>query len=117
VKRLVLALVLALGVAPALAGAGAVPGPVSRSYSVQGFHNVAYKVTFAAGASATIRVTGDGDTQLSLVVFDANGRRVASDTRANDVLSVRFTPARAQSYQIRVYNKGGVPNRFSLKTN
>jgi hypothetical protein len=117
VKRLLLALVLALGVAPAFAGAGAVPGPVSRSHSVQGFHNVAYKVTFAAGAPATIRVTGDGDTRLSLVVFDANGRRVTSDTRANDVLSVRFTPARQQTYQVRVYNKGGVPNRFSLKTN
>jgi hypothetical protein len=117
VKRLLLACVLALGVAPALAEAGAVPKPASRSRSVQGFHNVTYKITFAAGAPATIRVAGDGDTRMALVVFDAGGRRVAADTRANDVLTVRFTPARQGTYQVRVINRGGVPNRFSLKTN
>jgi len=117
VKRLLLAVVLALGVSPAFAAAGAAPSPASRSTSVQGFHNVTYKITFAAGAPAVIRVTGDGDTQLALVVYDAAGKRVAADSRLNDVLIVRFTPAARGTYQVRVINRGGVPNRFSLKTN
>jgi hypothetical protein len=117
VKRLLLALVLALGVAPAFAEAGAAPGPASRSTSVQGFHSVSYKITFAAGAPAVIRVTGDGDTQLALVVYDAAGKRVTADTRLNDVLTVRFTPAARGTYQVRIVNRGGVPNRFVLKTN
>ena len=116
-KNVLLATVLALGVAPAFIEAGAVPRAASRSYSVQGFHNVSYKFTFAANAPATITVTGDGDTQLSIVVFDSTGRRVTADTRPNDVLTVRFTPARAGAYQVRITNHGGVPNRFSLKTN
>lgn len=115
--RLLISCALALGMAPAFAGAGATPSAVSRTGAVQGFRSVTYKINFAAGAPATIRVTGDGDTRLSLTVLDAAGKRVAADTRANDVLSVRFTPRAPGAYQVRVSNHGGVPNRFSLRTN
>jgi hypothetical protein len=97
--------------------AGAVPKPTNTTYTVQGFYNVTYKITFAAKAQAVISVQGDGDTQLSLVILDSTGKRVAVDTRANDVLIVRFTPAKAGVYQVRIINHGGVPNRFALRTN
>ncbi len=101
---------------PVLAGAS--NGPYRRRVTVQGFQSATLRVAFQPGRSATVVVEGDGDTPLAVIVLDARGRRVAADSRNPDRPSVRFTPGAGQGpYQIKVLNRGGVPNRVSVRTN
>jgi hypothetical protein len=99
---------------PLPAHAGRALGPMRAVRTVQGFHTMTFKVRFTPGQPATVTVQGDGDTPLSLVVLDAQGRRVAGDTRPGDRFQLRWTPTSPELYQIKVSNRGGVPNRFRL---
>jgi len=100
---------------PTLAGASR--GPYRRTASIHGFHTLTLRVSFQPGRSALVQVQGDGDSPLSLSVLDARGRRVAGDSRNPDRPSVRFTPTEQGPYQIKVTNRGGVPNRVVVRTN
>ncbi len=97
--------------------AGSVDGARKRVGTVQGFKVQTYKLAFNPGEPAIVRVQGDGDTELSLVILDPKGKRVAADSNSSDKLSVRWTPKNSEPYQIKIYNRGGVPNRFLLRTN
>jgi hypothetical protein len=99
------------------AEAGASKGSIKRVATVQGFYSITYKVAFKPGKPAVVLVQGDGDTALSLVILDPQGKRVTSDSKNGDKPSVRWTPTTDEPYQIKIYNRGGVPNRFLLRTN
>jgi hypothetical protein len=98
------------------AAAGAPGGPVRRVSTVQGFHVRTFRLAFTPGTPAVVAVQGDGDTALSLVVLDALGRRVTA-ARSGDSPAARWAATDAGPYQVKVYNRGGVPNRFLLRTN
>ena len=115
-RRAVVAGLLALCLAgPSLAGPA--KGPVRLVGLVQGFQSVSAKLTFQPGQPAVVKIEGDGDTALALVILDARGRRVAADTRKADQLTVRWTPRSREPYSIVVVNRGGVPNRFVMRSN
>ncbi len=97
--------------------AGAEKGPLKRVSTVQGFSTVTFKVSFKPGERAVVVVQGDGDTTLAVVILDNEGRRVAASTKNVDRHLLRWTPDSEERYQIKVYNRGGVPNRFQLRTN
>jgi hypothetical protein len=97
--------------------AGAARGPVRRTLTVQGFHTMTLRLSFQPGQAAVVDVQGDGDSPLVVLVLDAQGRRVALDRRNPDRLNVRWTATSGAAYQIKVVNRGGVPNRFALRTN
>jgi hypothetical protein len=115
-RTTVAAALLALAAAAPIQ-AGAAPKAVRHTGTVQGFHTMTFKVRFQAGQPAVVVVQGDGDTPLALVVLDAHGKRVAADAVNVDRPAVRWTPASAEPYQVKVVNRGGVPNRFLLRTN
>jgi hypothetical protein len=110
-----LAGVLLVGLAGAVE-AGAANGSQQRSFTVQAFKGVGYKIAFTPGKAAVVTVQGDGDTDLALVIYDAKGKRVTA-TKTGERPSIRWTPTTTEPYQIRIYNRGGVPNRFTLQTN
>jgi hypothetical protein len=115
-RRAVVAGLLALCLAgPSLAGA--TKGPVRVGGLVQGFQGVKTKLSFKPGQQAVVTVEGDGDSPLALVVLDARGRRVVADTRNTDRLTVRWAPRGREPYVIAVINRGGVPNRFVMRSN
>jgi hypothetical protein len=97
--------------------AGAADGPLKRVSTVQSFSSRTYKVAFVPGKKAVVQVQGDGDTMLALVVLDHEGRRIAVSSKNEDKHTLRWMPATREPYQIKVYNRGGVPNRFRLRTN
>jgi hypothetical protein len=97
--------------------AGANNGPFRKTVTVQGFQSYTIRVSFQAGKPAQVQVEGDGDTPLSLVILDAQNRRVASDSRDPDRPSVRFTPTSQGTYKIKIINRGGVPNQVVVRTN
>jgi hypothetical protein len=99
------------------AQAGASNGPMKRVATVQSFSSVTFKVAFAPGEKAVVLVQGDGDTTLALVVLDQQGKRIAVSTKKEDKHVLRWTPTGNETYRIKVYNRGGVPNRFRLRTN
>ena len=99
------------------AGAGPVRGAVNVTRTVQGFRALVFKTGFHPGQPAVVVVHGDGDTNLDLYVYDSQRRLVAKDTGPTDRCRVSWTPQGDEPYTIRVVNRGGVPNRFRLRTN
>jgi hypothetical protein len=99
------------------AEAGRVKGPASKVFLVQGFRSLTLKVKFKPNEPASIQVIGDGDAPLAVVILGPDGKRVTADTRNTDSFVLRWNAQAAQSYQVKVYNRGGVPVRFRLSSN
>ena len=96
---------------------GNINGP-SRDYSsVNGNSYVDYTASFVANELAEILVSGDGDTDLDLYVYDSNGNLIGKDTDYSDDCYVRWVPAWTGRYTIRIVNRGPVYNRFVILTN
>lgn len=96
---------------------GNINGP-SRDYAaVNGNSYMDYTASFIANELAEVLVSGDGDTDLDLYVYDSNGNLIAQDTDYSDDCYVRWVPAWTGRYTIRIVNRGPVYNRFVILTN
>ncbi len=96
---------------------GNINGP-SRDYAaVNGKSYMDYTASFVANQLAEVLVSGDGDTDLDLYVYDSNGNLIASDTDYSDDCYVRWVPAWTGRYTVRIVNRGPVYNRFVILTN
>jgi hypothetical protein len=116
-KRALLVAMACLMASGSATYAGRVGGPgvdhdVADAYSVVRYHDVFY-----GGQRATIRVCGDGDTDLDLFVYDEHGHLIASDTDSSDYCVVTFVPRWSGRFEIVVKNLGHVYNRFTIETN
>ena len=96
---------------------GAVNGPKYSSDVVRAKSTDTYNVSFVKGYLAEVALSGDGDTDLDLYVYDSNGNLIASDTDYTDDCYVNWIPAWTGRYTIKVVNRGGVANRYVLVTN
>jgi len=74
-------------------------------------------IIFRGGEIAEIAISGDGDTDLDLYVYDENGNLVGSDTDYTDDCYVSFRPRWTGSFKVVVKNLGNVYNRYILMTN
>jgi hypothetical protein len=68
-----------------------------------------------AGVPATIFVTGDGDTDLDVFLYDENGNLIDSDTDLTDRCIVGVTPRWSGSFTLRVQNLGPIANVYSIR--
>jgi hypothetical protein len=75
------------------------------------------KVSFRGGETAVVGVSGDGDTDLDLYIYDENGNVVASSTAAGDDEIVRWRPRWTGEFAIKVMNRGTTANRYTLMIN
>lgn len=96
---------------------GAVGGPKGQKDRVFGKDVNSYQVKFWAGELAEVCVSGDGDTDLDLYVYDANGNLIGSDTDYTDECVVRWVPAWTGTFIIKVVNRGALYNNFIIWTN
>ena len=96
---------------------GAVNGPSRHYDSVNGNSTDSYNINFVANELAEILVSGDGDTDLDLYIYDSNGNLIASDTDYSDDCYVRWVPAWTGRYIVKVVNRGPVYNRYVIITN
>ena len=76
-----------------------------------------YHIKFRGGYVARIAIKGDGDTPLSLYVYDQNGYRVCADTGTNDRKFCQWTPRWTGTFTVKISNEGDVYNRYTLATN
>ena len=96
---------------------GAVNGP-SRHYDTLGGNRVhTYQISFIADYLAEIAVSGDGDTDLDLYVYDSNGNLIASDTSYSDDCYVSWVPRWTGRFIVKVVNRGPLYNRYVILTN
>ena len=96
---------------------GAVEGPKGMSDRVYGKSTESYKVKFWANELAEVCVSGDGDTDLDLYVYDENGNLIGKDDDYSDECVVRWYPKWTGTFIIKVVNRGALYNNFAIWTN
>ena len=96
---------------------GAVGGPKYAYGRVYARSYTYYDQKFWADAMAEVVVSGDGDTDLDLYVYDENGNLITSDTDYTDDCYVRFYPRWTGRFRIKIVNRGGVYNDYAIVTN
>lgn len=96
---------------------GAVGGPKATRERVLGKDIDSYKIKFWAKELAEICVSGDGDTDLDLYVYDENGNLIESDTDYTDECVVRWVPAWTGNFIIKIVNRGALYNNYVIWTN
>ena len=96
---------------------GAYGGPKYQRDRVYSHSYVQYVQAFYANQIAEVAVVGDGDTDLDLYIYDENGNLIVSDTDYTDRCYVRFQPRWTGNFLIKIVNRGGVYNNFTIATN
>ena len=96
---------------------GAVGGPRRNVDVVYGSSTDTYQINFVAGYLAEIAVSGDGDTDLDLYVYDSNGNLIAKDADYSDDCYVNWVPRWTGRFIIKVVNRGPLPNQYVIMTN
>ena len=96
---------------------GAVGGPIRRTDTVNANCTDTWTINFRGGQPAYVVVSGDGDTDLDLYVYDENGNFITSDTDSSDDCVVSFNPRWTGKFYIKIKNLGRVYNRYVLATN
>lgn len=110
----VLAIVLLSAVAPLGALADPVGGSQWGTHRVDAYSSRSFNVECSGGEWTAVSVTGDGDTDLDLYVYDGRGVLIASDTDSSDRCSVLFYAIRGGTFRIVVRNYGDVYNEFRI---
>ena len=96
---------------------GSVNGPSRHYDTVNGNSIDSYQISFIAGELAEILVSGDGDTDLDLYVYDSNGNLIVSATDYTDDCYVRWVPAWTGRFIVKIINRGPIYNNYVLLTN
>lgn len=96
---------------------GSEGGPKRANTDVKAFGTDVITLRFKGGENAVVTISGDGDTDLDLFVYDENGTLIASDTGGSDNCRVRFFPKKNGIFKIKVKNLGNVYNHYQFSTN
>ena len=76
-----------------------------------------YTIRFIAGEEAEVAVVGDGDTDLDLYIYDSNGNLIEKEDDYTDTCYCSWTPKWTGAFTIKIKNRGGVCNYYTLYTN
>lgn len=76
-----------------------------------------YEILFTGGELAEVAISGDGDTDLDLTIYDEFGNYIGSDTGATDDAYVAWTPRWTGKFRVEVRNPGTVHNQYVMITN
>lgn len=96
---------------------GRVGGPSRTVERVSSNDVDIYHIRFRGGEPAEIFVSGDGDTDLDLYVYDENGNLIESDTDYSDDCYVKWFPRWTGVFKVRIKNLGNVYNEYLMLTN
>lgn len=97
---------------------GATYGARSAFYRLPANSTHAFRITFDGGRRASIRVRGDGDTDLDCWVIDSSGRTVAQDTDYTDYCILDWYPEVTNQHRLVIKNwSSSIYNRYHLTTN
>lgn len=71
-------------------------------------------IVFAKGAPALFGITGDGDSDLHLMVLDPTGKQVCGHNTPGDHKECVWTPASTSEFVIIVRNRGATANAINF---
>jgi hypothetical protein len=96
---------------------GVAGGPKNGIETVGALGSLSYTLPFIAGQLAQVYVSGDGSTDLDVLVYDQNGVLITFDDDWGDECLVRWVPKWTGPFTIVVKNLGRVWNRYYITTN
>src|SRR5687768_2850740 len=96
---------------------GSLRGPRQLYGQVASSTRREHTIEFRGGEPAVVYVSGDGDSDLDVFVYDESGQVVASATGPRDECVVRWQPDRQGRFRIEVRNLGTAPNWYWMATN
>ncbi|WP_376988139.1 hypothetical protein [Bosea sp. R86505] len=99
------------------ASRGRVGGPGRTASGVRAGATDVYTERFRGGQRAEVAVTGDGDTDLDLYVYDENGNLICQDTDFTDRTFCQWNPRWTGFFRIEIVNLGSIRNTYFLATN
>lgn len=76
-----------------------------------------YVEQFEPSRTAVVYVEGDGDTDLELVVREADGQIICEQRGPGDIKMCVWTPTRSGGHRVEILNGGMINNAYSLATN
>jgi len=112
-RTLLMAVVVGFAMS-SLAQADPVEGPVCTEEVVLSHSTDVYEMWFYGEEASIVTVSGDGDTDLDLYVYDEKGNLIAQDEDLSDQAVVYFAPRWTGRFTIRVVNRGSVYNRYTI---
>lgn len=92
-------------------------GPRVSLGRVRGGTSNRYVEPFDPARTAVVYLEGDGDTDLRLIVREADGRVVCTEDDPGDIKMCVWTPGRSGGHTVEISNGGVVDNAYSLATN
>ena len=96
---------------------GADGGPIEQLDCVLGGQTDTWTIRFNANQRAEVAVSGDGRTDLDLVVEDEQGTVVFSDLDRGDQCQAGWMPKKTGIFRIRIANIEAAPNAYRLVVN
>ncbi|MEX2326052.1 MAG: hypothetical protein WD553_04580 [Gemmatimonadaceae bacterium] len=96
---------------------GAVGGPRSTVDRVLSNSTDIWEIRFRGGERGSIRVGGDGDTDLDCYVYNSAGTLVAYDNDLTDYCILDWYQASTGNIRLEIRNLGDVYNEYILSTN
>lgn len=111
-KFAVVALFASLVMSGVAAQAQVLNGLLENHTSVEAWSTDVYQIE--SESAVTIQIDGDDDTDLDLYVYDCNGNLVGSGDSYSDFERLTVLPLFRQTLTIKVVNRGGVFNRYSI---
>lgn len=95
---------------------GASGGPKTSRSVVNGHSRDVYTLRFEGGEPARVFVSGDGDSDLDLYVYDENGNEICKDVDSTDDMICTWRPRWTGEFRIVIKNLG-VANLYRIWTN
>lgn len=96
---------------------GLVGGPAYTIERVEAQTSDIFAVEFEGGEYAEVAISGDGDTDLDLYVFDENENLICSSLDAGDDEYCKWSPRWTGTFYIQIQNLGTLYNEYELATN
>ena len=96
---------------------GSFSGPGWHLDRVRAGYTDIYRIAFSGGRFAEVVVSGDGDTDLDLYVYDEHGNEVCRDADYSDQTYCGWVPLWTGTFRIEIENLGSVYNVYDMYTN
>jgi hypothetical protein len=89
-------------------------GMASGQTTVRANAKDAFTYEFIGGYPASAAISGDGDTDLDLYVYDENGNQVCSSITYGDDESCSWHPKWTGTFKVVVKNRGDIFNKYYI---
>lgn len=89
-------------------------GMTSSTTTVYGKDTDKFVETFVGGYNASVLISGDGDTDLDLYIYDQNGNEVCKSISYGDDEICTWNPIWTGPFMIKVKNRGTYSNRYNI---